>query len=279
MTKRYQEVSATRRPGKLEHILKLEASQAVTPSILHTVSSGQGVSIAAIDITTGGISLPVWRFTGPGADAKKRLLLILEPQGRNRDWREGQLCQTLAAQGFTVCAADVRGIGDLAPAFSAGAPSYARSHQNDESYAWSSLILGRPLVGQRVADILALVRGLKSLSDPGQQRIGIAARGVMTIPAICAASLDRSISRLYLASPLLSFESVVATESYSYPFSAFIPSILAYTDLPEMMAALAPTRVEMAGAVNGSGGPVPASLVKQIYASAAGCGASRHSRR
>ena len=61
----------------------------------------------------------------------------------------------LAARGFTVCAADVRGIGDLAPAFSAGAPSYARSHQDDESYAWSSLILGRPLVGQRVKQTYA----------------------------------------------------------------------------------------------------------------------------
>ena len=272
MTKRYQEVAGKRRPAKLEHILKLEMSQAVTPVVLRTVRSDRGVSIDAIDITSGGISLPVWRFTGPGAEAKTRLLLILEPQGRNRAWREGQLCQMLAARGFTVCAADVRGIGDLAPAFSAGAPSYARSHQDDESYAWSSLILGRPLVGQRVADILALVRGLESLSGPGERRIGIAARGVMTIPALCAASLDRSISRLYLASPLVSFESLISGESYSYPFSALIPNILAHTDLPEMMAALAPTRVEMAGTVNGSGGLVSASLVKQAYASALAAG-------
>jgi dienelactone hydrolase len=270
--KRYREISASRHPAKLEHILKLETPQAVIPSILRTVPSSQRVSIDAIDITSRGISLPVWRFTGQGADAKKRLLLILEPQGRNGSWREGQLCQTLAAQGFTVCAADVRGIGDLSPAFSAGAPSYARSHQDDESYAWSSLILGRPLVGQRVADILALMRGLESLSNPGERRVGIAARGAMTIPALCAASLNRSISRLYLASPLLSFASLVATESYSYPLSAFIPNILAYTDLPEITAALAPSRVEMAGAVNGNGGLVSPSLVEQTYARALAAG-------
>lgn len=270
--KRYREISANRRPAKLEHILKLEVPQSVAPSVLRTVPSSQRVSIDAIDVTSGRVSLPVWRFTGQAADAKKRLLLVLEPQGRNRSWREGQLCQTLAAQGFTVCAADVRGIGDLAPAFSAGAPSYARSHQLDESYAWSSLILGRPLVGQRVADILALVRGLELLNGPGERRIGIAARGAMTIPAVCAASLNRSITRLYLASPLLTFESLIATESYSYPFSAFIPNVLVHTDLPELTAALAPSRVQMAGAVNGNGEPAPTSVVNQVYAKALAAG-------
>jgi dienelactone hydrolase len=270
--KRCREVSANRRATKLEEILKLETHEAVTPSILRTVPSSQKVSVDAIDITSGGISLPVWRFTGQGADAKKRLLLILEPQGRNRSWREGQLCPTLAAQGFTICAADVRGVGDLAPAFSAGAPSYARSHQADESYAWSSLILGRPLVGQRVADILALVRGLELLNGPGERRIGIAARGAMTIPALCAALLNRSITRLYLASPLLSFESLIAAESYSYPFSAFIPNILVHTDLPEMTVALAPSQVEIAGAVNGNGDPVSMSVMKQVYARALSAG-------
>jgi hypothetical protein len=207
-------------------------------------------------------------FIGPGANAKTRLLLVLEPQGRNRSWHEGQIWQTLAARGFTVCAADVRGIGDLAPAFSRGAPSYARSHQDDENYAWSSLILGRPLVGQRVVDILALVRGLKSLSGPGPLHVGIAARGPMTIPAICAASLDRSISALYLASPLVSFDSIVADETYRYPLSAFIPNVLAHTDLPEIAAALAPSRIQMAGAVNGSGTAVPVAEVNQVYSSA-----------
>lgn len=270
--KRYREISANRRPAKLEQLLKLETAGEVTPAVLRTVPSTGGISIDAIDITSGGISLPAWRFTGKKPESKERLILVLEPQGRNRSWREGQLCQTLAARGFTVCAADVRGIGDLAPAFSAGAPSYARSHQDDENYAWSSLILGRPLVGQRVADILVLLRGLTSLNGSPAPRIGIAARGAMTIPAICAASLNHSISRLYMASPLLSFESLLATESYSYPFSAFIPNILAHTDLPEMIAAFAPRRVQMAAAINGNGNRVPSPEVKHVYASALAAG-------
>jgi dienelactone hydrolase len=266
--KRYRDVSAKRRPAKLEDLLRVDVPRQVTPSVPATVASSQGVTISAIDVTNGGISLPAWLFIGPGANAKTRLIVVLEPQGRNRSWHEGQIWQTLAARGFTVCVADVRGIGDLAPAFSRGAPSYARSHQDDENYAWSSLILGRPLAGQRVTDILALVRGLKSLAGPGTVRIGIAARGAMTIPAICAASLDRSISGLYLASPLVSFDSIIASETYRYPFSAFIPNILAHTDLPEIAAALAPSRVQLAGAVNGTGAAVPVSEVNQVYAGA-----------
>ena len=34
---------------------------------------------------------------------------------------------------------------------SRGAARYARSHAEEENYAWASLILGRPLLGQRHA--------------------------------------------------------------------------------------------------------------------------------
>ena len=41
-----------------------------------------------------------------------------------------------------------------------GSAGYEIPHATEEDYAWASLILGRSLLGQRVADILALVRRL-----------------------------------------------------------------------------------------------------------------------
>src|SRR5260370_36626124 len=147
-----------------------------------------------------------------GHATDKPVVLILEAAGRNYRWHDGALYQSLAVRGYPVCAADVRGVGDLAPEFGAGDPGYTRSHQNEENYAWAAVILGRPLLGQRVADILALAAGLRQHSGTSGRHIAVAARGNMTVPARFAAAHHANIAELYLAGGLGSFCSIVAAE-------------------------------------------------------------------
>jgi hypothetical protein len=192
-------------------------------------------------------------------------MLLLDPAGRNHRWREGELYQALAARGYPVCAPDVRGIGDLAPEFGRGGPGYTRSHQSEEDYAWGSLILGRPLAGQRVTDILALVAGLRKHPALGARRVIVAARGKLTAPALFAAALDRDISGLYLGGGLASFRSIVDTESYDHTFANFIPDLLRHTDLPEVAASLAPRPLTLAGAVDAEGRALDIAAVKGLY--------------
>jgi len=176
---------------------------------------------------------PAWLFL-----PKKpwtRLVLAIEPDGRNVHWREGGLYHQLAVSGVAVCAADLRGIGDLAPQFSPGAPSSTRSHQGEEDYAWSGLILGRTLLGQRVTDILAIVAAL-----PREAKIHVAARDQLTVPALCAAALDTRIASLYLSRGLPSWRSLVESETYSHPLANFVPNVLRSTDLPQIARSLAP---------------------------------------
>ena len=130
---------------------------------------------------------------------------------------------------MAVCAADVRGVGDLEPQFSPGAAGHARAHQHEEDYAWASLILGRGLLGQRVTDIMALVQALAQAYP--QSPIMVAARDKMTVPALCAAALEPRISKLYLARHLVSWRSLVESENYSYPLANFVPNILRVTDI------------------------------------------------
>jgi len=125
---------------------------------------------------------PAWLFLPK--HAWTRLLLIIEPNGRNGAWHEDELYDQLAGAGIAVCAADVRGVGDLAAQFGPGAAGYTRSHQTEENYAWASLILGRSLLGQRVTDIVALVQALAQAYP--QAAIALAARDKMTVPALVA---------------------------------------------------------------------------------------------
>src|SRR5207247_10246144 len=123
---------------------------------------------------------PAWLMLPRGPRRDQPTVLALDSSGRNNRWHEGELYQSLAVRGIPVCSADVRGIGDLSPEFGLGDPRYQRQHQSEEDYSWSSLMLGKPLVGQRVADILALAMAVRRHPALGGHRGAAGARGTLT---------------------------------------------------------------------------------------------------
>jgi cephalosporin-C deacetylase-like acetyl esterase len=165
-----------------------------------------------------------------------RLVIVLEPNGRNGRWREGDLYDQIASAGVAVCAADLRGVGDLEPQYSAGSVGYERSHQSEEDYAWAGMMLGRPLVGQRVTDVLAFVQALAAVYP--QAKIAVAAREKMTVPALCAAAIEPRIASAYLCRGLRSWRSLVESDTYSHTLANFVPDVLRKTDLPQIARSL-----------------------------------------
>ncbi len=229
----------------------------------------RGLDVQAVEVASSPhVWVPAWIFVPHQAASPSRILLILDPAGRNARWREGDLYQSLALKGHIVCAADVRGIGDLTPEFARGAPHYARSHADEESWSWASLILGRPLLGQRVTDILATVAALTQYSITRARAICIAARGHLGVPALCAAALESRIEKLYLAGSLLAFREVVETENYRCSFANFVPGMLREADLPEIAELVAPRRILLAGAVDGEGRRASAERVRAYWRAA-----------
>ncbi len=227
-------------------------------------------AIEAIEIQSErGVFLPAWMFVPKRADASKPALVLAEPTGRLSPWHEGELYLTLASQGYVVCVPDLRGVGDLTPAFGRGAAHYTREHNSEEDYAWSSLILGRPLLGQRVTDLLAVINAVRLHPDAAGKRIVLAAQGKMTVPALYAARLDADWNGLYLSGGLVSFRSIVETEQYNYPFANFVPGITGSMDLPDVARALAPKKVVLAGSVDAAGRPLGAVAELKMYEGAA----------
>jgi hypothetical protein len=102
----------------------------------------------------------------------------------------------------------------------------------------------------------------------GNQSVVIAASGELTVPALFAAAIDQSVGALYLTGGLSSFASIVRTENYRHSFANFVPDILMQTDLPEILAQLAPRRVRMAGPVGGDGEPLSMEAARDVYKSA-----------
>jgi len=211
-----------------------------------------------------GVFLPAFLFVPLPGTPKHPLLLMLDERGRTHDWREGGLCHQLAAAGFLVCAFDVRGIGDLTPEVGRGNPGYTAPHAVEEAYAWASMILGHPLLGQRAQDILAMTRAVQDWRGGGR-RVVLCANGHMTLPALCATALDPSIHTAYLAKGLVSWSSLLDGDNYSEPFSSFLPGVLTKTDLPFVARLASPRKIVIAGAVNSRGQAVPVADVRSLY--------------
>lgn len=177
------------------------------------------------------VHIPVWLYALPAA---KHCVLLLEDAGKSTRWQEGNLYHRLALQGVAAAAMDVRGMFDLRPALGTGAAPYAISHFDEEFWAWGSLMLGRPLIGQRITDILAVVTALLARNFT----IEIAASGRLIPPALLATVLESRIQRLTVAGPIPSFRETAAAEEYSLPMAHWIPSVLQHSDLPEAAESL-----------------------------------------
>jgi hypothetical protein len=80
--------------------------------------------------------------------------------------------------------------------------------------------------------------------------------------------LEPAVGNLYLAEGLISFQSIVDTEVYKYPFGNFVPNLLAHTDLPELTVSLAPRRVTIAGAVDAAGNRMAVESVRSEFSAA-----------
>jgi cephalosporin-C deacetylase-like acetyl esterase len=250
--------------SRLQDLLRLETGHSGNVRELGRVVS-ESADIAAIDVeTVPRVRVPGWLYL-PKTEVSKTILLIAEPQGRNARWGEGGLYHQLAARGVTVCAMDVRGCGDLSPEVGRGSPQYELPHASEEAYSWASLILGRPLVGQRVTDLAGFAAALARMNLASGKRIVLAAAGKLAVPALCAAALERSIAGVYLAAGLASFHSLLQFEEYRQTTANFLPGILAQTDLPQIAALAAPRRIVIAGAVDGREARLNATEVRELY--------------
>jgi dienelactone hydrolase len=168
------------------------------------------------------------------------VVVPFEPRGRRAHWKEGELYSNLAAAGHAVACFDIRGIGDLWPEVGRGNAFYTRPHADEEAYAWASLMLGKPLLGQRVSDILAIVQSLRNQEATKNARIILAGLGALTIPVTFAAAIDPQIPTVYLARGLESYASLLRSEDYNEPFANMIPNVLATLDLPYLRENLGP---------------------------------------
>jgi hypothetical protein len=143
----------------------------------------------------------------------------------------------LVARGHTVLALDVRGTGELGP--ETGTAGYAPAYQL-AARAW---LLGTSMVGWQTRDVLAGLAVLRAEAPEATSR-EIHARGQTVAAALFAAQFDRP-DAVVLEEGLVSYLDLATVDEYEDASLFIVPGVLRVTDLPELMAAMAPSHVTL----------------------------------
>lgn len=117
-------------------------------------------------------------------------------------------------------------------------------------YAAHSLMLDRPLLGQRTFDVLRVIQLLVAT----RHEIHLAGRGWGALPAAFAALLSENVKQLTLKNALSSFLEIATNADAKWPYAVMLPDVLRHFDLPDCYAALKSKNLKLIepwGAVDG----------------------------
>ncbi|MFC1635852.1 alpha/beta hydrolase family protein [Planctomycetota bacterium] len=195
------------------------------------------------------IKLPAVWIESEKKTASGPIVIYLNDAGKSKLSDESVTLRTLLDKGFRVFAVDLRGMGETAP---------------DLKEKFWDFLSGRPIFGQRISDIRAIVNWL-SQQDTDNTRIFVWAEGITAIYAAFAATFEQDITGMVLERPLLTFEEIVTTKVPTYKHEVIISGILDKFDLPHLYQALCPIRVVLVNPLTGDKSPVSKRQADKAY--------------
>ncbi|BCS33275.1 xylan esterase [Luteitalea sp. TBR-22] len=217
-----------------------------------TTMAGERLAIELYD----GLRLPA-RFRA-STTPSRRVVLLLDDRGAIH---QDAAIDSLARSGQHVLAVDVRGTGVLGPR--AGSSGYGADYQ----FAARAWLLGTSVVTWQVHDIHASLAVLDALVPGGAPEVTIHARG-QTVPAAVFAAQHLRPAGLVLEEGPVSYEDVASSDTHAGLTLAVMPGVLQVTDLPELVARLAPVPVRLVRPRAPDGGAIAAADVGRRFGSA-----------
>jgi hypothetical protein len=149
--------------------------------------------------------------------------------------------ENLMRRGRRIILAELRGMGQPAARAAGNRSDPPLGHEVKE--ALLSLHIGRPLLGQRVTDLLGLLESLESCRNPSSRSgFEVFGSGPAGLAALHAAALDEHglIRRVTLERSLISWADVVQKGISQNQIGSAVPGVLRYYDLPDLAARLEP---------------------------------------
>jgi dienelactone hydrolase len=188
------------------------------------------------------------------ADAKGLALVLPERENSDRELMAKFIpapASTSTDPGTGLSALFLRGVG------SPGKAGVPFSHDLKNSLL--SLHLNRPLLGQRVEEVLFVINS-RSKAD----RLILVAEGINGPVALHVAALDTRVSEVVIEKSIVSWENIVRTP-IARALEHVVPGALQIYDLPQLAALIAPRPLTLRGVVDATGKAMPLEDVEAAY--------------
>ncbi len=201
--------------------------------------SAPGVTVPAWLLTPTGLTKPVPGVIavhghGYGVDDT----VGINPDGTERAESEGyhqDFAVGLCRRGMVVIAPELRGFGRRREVKDqAGDPTANSCHEA----AWWGIMLGKPLLGSRVADVLRALDLLVSLPQVDPQRIGIMGGSGGGAVALFAAALEPRLRATAISNYFCTFRDSILAMRHCH--CNYVPGLLQDAEMYDIAALIAP---------------------------------------
>jgi pimeloyl-ACP methyl ester carboxylesterase len=248
---RVKELTAKRRPLSKEDLLR-EVRRMIALGSVEAARARPGAP--PVFLTDPGIQVPVVSLnTSP----EKPKLLFVSGEGNAKS---AAAIEKWAQAGFAVTAIDLRGMGDTEPV--ATHKGLSRNFIADWKEVYLSFALNRPLLGQRVRDLLAV----RAAIDPEGRGVHLVGVGAAAPVALHAAALEPRFTNVTLDGMVSSWTDVALTPLAKNQLTNVIPGALEVYDLPDVAGAIAPRPLSIRRSTDPTGSPVSQKTVDETYA-------------
>jgi len=229
----WQAMDESARRATIRQALMLPAADGEAPTVskVGELKRAGLVIERLLILRPGQVPLPALCYSAEALAEGKRVPGVLVVDGSGKSSAAAQaVCERRAKEGVIVLAVDLRGYGETADL-----PD-KRQYLNDEfRTAMLAMHVGRPLLGQRVSDLLAARRVLAADTRVDAHRIELLGRGRAATAALHAAALEGGFSGVALDDALGSWtESVVAQPLKPGLMGEVVPGVLAHYDLADL---------------------------------------------
>lgn len=255
--------------GKLKDLLALPSARVPLEPRLLSSGTRPGATIEEFELRSEQqIRVPGWFMKPSQGRTPFPVILYLTEHGKDAAMDESSGTDAIVQRGFALCAMDLRGQGKTSPSFPSEGPLWfynGGGRRLREDYAWASLILGKPVLGQQVWDFIRCLDYLETRSDVDNERIsafGLAGGG---LAALLGSALDERPRSVLCNRMVANFRSVVESEDYSVELSWLVYGILREFDLPDLVAAVAPRRCSLLNTVGPLGEILPESVLHRHF--------------
>ncbi len=183
-------------------------------------------------IREGEMPIPCILIVPAKANADSPVVLRLQEEGKGAYLSEYTNITAALTEGTILLLADLRGMGETTdPAFYNESKYWNREYRN----AMISLHTGRPIMGQRVVDLLTLLDFCSEHEALKGHRVKVYANGIYGPAVIHAAYLDPRISSADITGSVKTWNDFIMNPMQRDMYSNVLYGVLKYYDLPDLM--------------------------------------------